>query len=173
MDQAEKDQLGGSIYAAVDEIFRPGENIDDLLQRVREKIYTHGQSVPNPLVPRSILESRFTPAQEAYDKGMLSCGAVANISASMLRHLGYQVKLVHGETLDSVDHAWISVLDKDKGTWQQYDLTRENGEVTPRHKAKLICDNWEDIREQIEEDHNNWPERFEVWKLNKKAAPKI
>ncbi len=152
-------QSSESILVEVDKLRELHRNPEELILAMGDHIRKHGWSVPNRRDPRSILESRFTPAQEAYEQGMVSCGSIASISSEMLRHLGYKVKLIHGEVPESVDHAWISVFQTDKNTWNQYDLTRLDGQVTPGHRVKLECDSWEDIREQIEEDHRTLLER--------------
>lgn len=56
-------------------------------------------------------------------KGMLSCGAITNILASMLRHVGYKVNLIHGEIPKSVDHAWLAVYNNENKKWEEFDLT--------------------------------------------------
>ena len=96
---------------------------------------------------------------------MTSCGAMASISAAMLRHIGYEVKLIHGEVPESVDHAWISVFDDANRKWIPYDPTRfrSNGiydlKTTPTYRVKATCNKWEDIRDIIEADHVSYRER--------------
>ncbi len=116
-------------------------------------------SRPEKSQPKSIIESRFTSADDAFEKGMLSCGAIANMSAAMLRHVGLEVKLIHGEFEKSVDHAWISVLDPESGEWASYDLTRKDPLEMPTHVEKARVDSWDDIRGQILSDHETLRER--------------
>jgi hypothetical protein len=106
----------------------------ELILAIGHQIRDHARGIPKPREAQSILESRLTPAQQAYDEGMTSYGSVASISAEMLRHLGREVRLVHGEIPQSVDHAWIDVCDPDTKEWVQYDLTRPDGHITPEHK---------------------------------------
>lgn len=135
------------------------ENTPALVLAVGKLIMDHAGSVPEPYEPRSIMESRFTPAEEAFRKGMTSCGTLTNISAEILRHLGFRVKLVHGECEQSVDHAWISVYDPIKQVWTEYDLGRRDASVPHTHKRKMVVDSWEEIRAQIEQDHRTMRER--------------
>ena len=133
------------------------ENNNDLrsfLLSIRMFIIEHaiGLGKANQRRARSIVESRFTPAQEAFESGMLSCGAMTNIAASMLRSVNYQVKLIHGETRDSVDHAWISVREPSTGEWQEYDLTRPQIDIPNTHIKKFEVDSWDEIADQIRSD---------------------
>jgi len=146
------------IYSEAKELFKKHSSVKNLILRIRFYITKHAFSLPERYKPKSILESRFTPPLEAFNKGMLSCGALTNISAEMLRSVGFKVRLIHGENSKSVDHAWLSVYEKGKG-WVQYDLTRKELDITPEHKVKMICDDWEDIRDQILKDHQTYQTR--------------
>lgn len=134
-----------------------------LVLAIRAFIIEHTDSLPpgERYRPKTIVESRFTPVGEAFAKGMTSCGAVASISAEMLQYAGFRVKLIHGETSDSVDHAWISVYDPTSENWTEYDLTRPEADVPPTHTKKLEADSWEDIKEQIHSDHETMHARRE------------
>jgi transglutaminase-like putative cysteine protease len=136
----------------------------DLVIAVGKYIVDHARTVPNPLIPQSIIESRFMSAEDAFAGGTLSCGAMANISAAMLRHVGLDVMLVHGEYEGSVDHAWISVFDPQLQEWVEYDLTEEDGLVKSDYIRKAVVHSWEEIRDQIEDDHRTLRERKEARK---------
>ena len=129
------------------------KNLDTqaLLQAIQDDIISHSQNMRHPYVAENILESRFTPPEEAYKKGMTSCGAMANIGSFMLRSLGHEVKLIHGSIPTSKDHAWLKV--KEGEVWKEYDLT--NGGNLPR-EGRIIkneCSSWEEIRNVIEAEH--------------------
>lgn len=147
------------IHQAADDLQKESKNADELIHKISLFIHEHADSLPEKYEPKSIIESRLTPVDEAFEKGIISCGAVASISAEMLRHLGYKIKLVHGEWDKSVDHAWINVCNKDDGSWKEYDLTIKNEELRPGHKIKLEVDSWEEIRDQIIKDHETIRER--------------
>ena len=102
--------------------------------------------------PHSILESRFTPAGEALSQGFISCGAMVNISSFVLHELGFEVRLVHGETAESADHAWLVVVGKD-GKAREYDPTRPRLDIPKTHVAKQTVSSWEELRSDIEKDH--------------------
>lgn len=148
-----------SLYVAVDRLKSEYPNLDDLVIAIGEFIHEHARSVPDRRQPQSIIESRFTPAEEAYEKGMMSCGVITNISTEMLKHVGYEVKLVHGECEESVDHAWISVLNPEDNTWKEYDLTRADGSIPETHIKKSEISSWDDIKDQILDDHETLGER--------------
>lgn len=149
----EEKNIPESISELAIEIGSKHKNLPDIVLAIQEGINDRRKSLSSTYQPKSIIESRFTSADEAYSKGMKSCGATVNISAEILRHLGFEVKLIHVECEDSVDHAWIKVLNPETGEWEEYDLTRENMDVTPSHIIKNEVDSWEEIRDQIEQDH--------------------
>jgi hypothetical protein len=148
-----------SLYDSVETLRKENPSTKELVIAIGNFIISHAKSLPKQYEPKSIIESRFTSAEEAFEKGMLSCGAMANVSTAMLKHLGYKVKLIHGECEESVDHAWISVLDPEKDEWIQYDLTRPDGIVPPGNIVKEEVDSWDEIRDQIEDDHNTLKKR--------------
>lgn len=148
-----------NIYKQAEFLKNKYEDIKDFVLAVGDFIHKHGYSVENRYRPQSIIESRFMPINEAFEKGVLSCGAIANISADMIRHVGLQVQLIHGELIDSVDHAWISVFDKDKDVWVDFDLTSDNPLDMTNHTEKKRVDSWEEIRGVILEDHRTYEER--------------
>lgn len=151
--------MNSRIYKAAESFKNDSQNTPELIQKIRLFIEDHANSLAEKYQPKSIIESRFTPAEEAFDKGMVSCGAIANISAAMLKHIGFEVKLVHGEWEGSVDHAWISVRDKDTASWTEYDLTSKDEGLRRGHIKKGEVDSWEEIRDQIVKDHETLKER--------------
>jgi len=142
-----------SLYEEADRLKKEYPNLDDLVVAIGIFIHQHSRSIPNRKQPKNIIESRFTPTAEAFEKGMISCGVLSNISAEMLRHVGYKVMLVHGECEKSVDHAWISVLNPETNTWKEYDLSREDGNILDTHVKKQEVFSWDDIKDQIIDDH--------------------
>lgn len=144
-----------TLYSKAEELRNEYPNTRDFIYAVQRFI----RSLPERYNPKSIIESRFTPADEAFEKGMMSCGAMTNMSAAMIRHVGLEVKLIHGEFDKSVDHAWISVLEPESGEWKSYDLTRNDPTEMPTHVEKARVDDWEDIRDRILSDHETLQER--------------
>lgn len=141
-----------SIYAAADELFHQGETLPQIIKKIRAFILDHASSLEDKRRPRTIIESRFTPPQKAFEQGMLSCGAMTNITAEMLRHYGFQVRLIHGENAKSVDHAWLKVMVTDTDHWEEFDITRPMLDVPATHKIKFQVNSWDEIKEQIVED---------------------
>lgn len=156
---SDKDKEPASLYESAERLEEEHKNIKELVVATGKFIRDHARSLPERYKPKSIIESRFTPAEEAFQKGMTSCGAMANISAEMLRHLGFKVKLVHGESKESVDHAWISIYNPNTNSWKEYDLTRKNADIPPTHIKKGEVESWEDIRDQIINDHKTISDR--------------
>lgn len=142
-----------------EEIYKSSKDAKDFLKEVQKFVVDYARGISHKTKPKSIIESRFTPAIDAFNKGWLSCGSMVNIGAEMARSAGYKVKLVHGECAKSADHAWIMVQNPNNKKWEQYDLTQPDLKITPSHKIKKIVNSWEEIRDQIEEDHKNYSER--------------
>lgn len=138
------------------------EGLEGRVLEVQKIIVEHALSLPERIEPQSILESRFMPVDEAFDKGALSCGAMTNIGAEMLKTMGYEVKKVHGEDENSVDHAWLLVKEPGSGEWSPYDLTRKGAKVGEHHRVKKIVSDWEEIRGEIESDHTTYGQRLKA-----------
>ena len=136
-------------------------DVRDLVIGIQNFLRKRASSIPKEQrkQPETILESRLTSAEEAFQGGMLSCGTLATMSAEMLRHLGYEVRLVHGESAESVDHAWIEVKNPDSEQWEAYDLTRGEADVPDTHVKKREVQSWYEIRDQLESDHETMIER--------------
>jgi transglutaminase-like putative cysteine protease len=149
-----------SIYDSAKQLRNQHEGTDAFVLAVGRFIVDHAHMLSEVYQPKSILESRFTPAVEAFEKGMLSCGAIFNISTEMLKSVGLQVKLIHGESATSVDHAWISVFDPETNSWIEYDLTEDDGRVPSTNVKKFESDSWEEIKGQIEADHSTYKQRM-------------
>jgi tryptophan 2,3-dioxygenase len=150
-----------SLAASAEQLQGVYKTLPELIVAIRKFLISHAERIPEDKQrqPKSIIESRFTPAEEAFAVGMISCGAMANMATAILRHLGYEVKLVHGESEDSVDHAWIAVRRPPEEKWVQYDLTQEYIDIPDTHREKRIVNDWSEIREQIDADHKTLRER--------------
>lgn len=159
MEYIQNERVAKNIDELVDMVKGDGGDLDHLVLNIKKLIDAKIHSLAEPYKPKNILESRFTPTEEAYDRGFKSCGAISNIASDVLKRLGYKVKLVYGESEDSVDHAWISVNNPETNTWKEYDLTMDNLEIPDTHKKRGEVDSWENIREQIKKDHQTWDER--------------
>ncbi|HTH93289.1 MAG TPA: transglutaminase domain-containing protein [Candidatus Paceibacterota bacterium] len=109
--------------------------------------------------PKTIIESRFTPADEAFEKGMWSCGTVSTMVAEMLRSIGKKVRFIHGEHSRSVDHSWLSVFNESSGEWEEFDTARNNLNIRPDYVKKAEVDSWEEIKDQIYSDEETLRER--------------
>jgi hypothetical protein len=138
-----------------EQLFSKTKDLKELVCMMQEYLGEYFNRAPQTYQPKSILESRFTPPSIAFRVFMTSCGSKTNIVTSMLRHLGYEVKKVHGSIPESADHAWLQVQ-KDDGNWQAFDPTRPNCEVTPKHKVIAVCDEWEDLSDEISQAHLNY-----------------
>ncbi len=161
-----------TLKTAAERLKQEHTEVKDFVLAVRRFILDHAKSLPKEkqYQPKTIIESRFTPAGEAFEKGMTSCGAMASIGAELLRHAGFQVKLVHGESEDSIDHAWVSVFDPTTESWTDYDLTRPRADIPPTHTKKLEANSWEDIKEQIHSDHATMRDRRKAKGIPERAG---
>lgn len=144
------------LYIQANELKERYENLDDLVLAIGAYIRERTMGYAKP---ESLLESRLTTAKDAFEKRLFSCGTMVTMAAEMLRHIGYSVRLVHGECDESVDHAWFKVLDPDSGDWRTYDLTRKDGVLPESSVAKIETDSWEDIEEQLIIDDDTGLER--------------
>ena len=142
------------------------EDVKLLLFVIRGAINKRAESIPKEKrrIPKSIMESRFTPPWDAFVSGMVSCGTMASIAASILRNFGFKVMLIHGECAGSVDHAWISVLIDSE--WFEFDLTRPYLDVPETHLKKATVNSWREIEDQIISDHKTLAEREEARRIS-------
>ena len=148
-----------NIYTTAETLRSSNKNTHDFVIAVGKFIHKHLKSFNKLYKTKNILESRFTSPENAFDKGMSSCGALTNISAAMLRSTGVKIRLIHGTHKKSRNHAWISVFEPEKEKWIQYDFTNSrdnNYSPDPDHKIKTTCNDWEEIRSLIEEEHRAW-----------------
>jgi hypothetical protein len=151
-----------SLHQSAELLQTQNKTTKDLVLAIQKFVIGHAHSLSERFEPKSIIESRFTQATEAFQKGMTSCGAMANILAEMLRHIGFKVRLIHGECAESVDHAWISVYEPESDLWVEYDPTRKDGDVPATHQKKREVDSWEEIKDQIVADHETMTARRRV-----------
>lgn len=159
MNNYEGSENNISIYEAAETLWEKHKDQDSLVLAIGDFIKDHAHKGPGARKAKDILESRFTSPEEAFQTGLLTCGSITNISAAMLRHLGFEVKLVHGEDASSVDHAWISVCTAGGKEWKEYDLSRRDGEITADHKRKGEINSWDEIHDQLISDRDTIDER--------------
>lgn len=153
-----KNREQAPFYGMAREIALDHPSLDQFIPAVAQYLTQYFSQFPVKQNPRDILESRFTPSQEAFSRGMRSCGTLTNIATEMLREAGFEVKKIHGSVPESPDHAWLSVKNLKTGEWEQVDLTRPdiNYKTTPDHKLIAECNDWEEIRDIIEEAHTKY-----------------
>lgn len=125
-------------------------SLENLILAIREYLIYHFENLGKTYHANSILESRFTPAEIAFDIGMNSCGSKTNIATEMLRHVGFEVKKIHGSIPESADHAWISVKDPINSVWKSFDITKPDCKVTKDHKSIAECQEWQEINDFIQ-----------------------
>lgn len=152
MSLPHKPNKATNLVTLADEI--RNEALEQQLKRIRDAIYTHAREVGGPFEVKNIKTSRFTPAQEAYEKGYISCGTIVNIAVEVLRNLDYTVKRVHGSIPQTPTHAWISVKDKKTNIWHQYDLTKKDFQISARYHQEFMVNDWNEIKEVIETIYN-------------------
>ena len=129
----------------------------EVVKQISGYLNDYFQSSGKIYKPKSLMESRFTPPEIAFEIKMKSCGSTVNIAVEMLRHIGYKVKKIHGSVPESPDHAWIKI--NDEGTWHEYDLMRRGNKISEDHKKTSECDDWEDIKEDLLAAFLKWREK--------------
>jgi len=124
---------------------------------ISERIWDRSVSPPVPRKKaKTLLESRFTKASVLIKEPMASCGAVSTLVASILRHGGYAVRLVHGDLPQSDQHAWNEIWLPNKKIWHAFDCSSGRGKswhLTERHKKILDCADWSEIEALLIEEH--------------------
>lgn len=130
-------------------------DIEKLVSTVREYLVSHFENLGRSYKANSILESRFTPPEIVFNIGMNSCGSKTNIAAQMLRHIGFDVKKIHGSIPESLDHSWIKVKDPIDNVWKSFDITKPDCIVTNNHKVIAECQDWSEINDVIQEAFRN------------------
>jgi hypothetical protein len=77
-----------------------------------------------------------------------TCGSLSFITAVLLRKLGHEVRLIHGQRKKSgrwIHHAWIEVKLKD--TWQPFDLFAEHFRLDPKNSRKISTHrSWNELK---------------------------
>lgn len=99
---------------------------------------------------KSFADSRFTAVSQALKRGMVSCGALTQIYAGVLRNYGIPVKLVHGRLKGQRGdsrHAWLRIYNPVNKKWVVVDPTNKN--FTPLKTARQlkIYSTWKELRE--------------------------
>jgi len=101
----------------------------------------------NGVSAKSFEESRFSSAEEALSKKLISCGAMTNLTAAALRSLGIPTKCVHGLlfTKDGGSlHSWVEIYFKNFG-FAPFDVTSRGFEVREGHIKLATCTDWTDL----------------------------
>lgn len=108
---------------------------------------------PSAFYPaRTLIDARFQKSSELIKKPMASCGAQATLAASILRNMGYPVRLVHGDYPKADKHAWNEIWLKAEKKWKAFDCSSGRGkyfEITDKHVRELDCADWCEISDLI------------------------
>ena len=65
--------------------------------------------------------------------------ALAQFAQDKLLQNGYEVRIVSGETSDSLDHQWVQV--KNNGHWENFESTAITRECGSKNYTQLLCTN--------------------------------
>jgi hypothetical protein len=160
------------IQAAAKSILEKSKNSDiaSVFVVVRQFVNDacYDKSSGKPVAKRkasNLLESRRVKASELINDCIASCGSMATLATSLLRNMGYAVKLVHGSHVSSEHHAWIEIYNEDTGKWEAYDLTGYGDKVTGKigsdYTKILDCADWYDIKEFLIKEHKRWVSKRE------------
>lgn len=144
------------------------KDITQVFLRVRQYINDacYDKSSGEPLPKRSatnLLESRRAKASELIGDCLASCGSMSTLATSLLRAMGYAVKLIHGTHPSSEHHAWIEIYDMNDNTWSAFDLTgygdKNTGRIGSSHIKIIECADWYDIKDFLIGEHKKWTAR--------------
>jgi len=127
-------------------------------QWLNDNSYDKSYSPPKPYATaKKLLESRTLKASKLINSPVASCGSMVTLGTSILRQMGFKVKLIHGKHPRSHHHAWISIFDKSKGAWKEYDFTGYGtgpaGEIDSDYTKEAECEDWDDIIDLIKKEH--------------------
>lgn len=140
-------------------------NVDQAVKIVRQWLnnisYDTSCNPPKPIrLARSLIESRSVKASELIVSPVASCGSLVTLGASVLREIGYPVKLIHGSHPRSMHHAWIEIYNHETKKWEPYDFTGFGkgpyGEITKQHKRILECADWFEIKDYLNKEHERY-----------------
>ena len=100
---------------------------------------------------RSFADSRFTPLSNMLKRGMVSCGALSIIFATILRKFNVPTKLVHGRLRGQKGesrHAWLKLYNPKNKKWHAIDPTQphRNFAIILSARQIKIYANWEDLK---------------------------
>lgn len=152
----ENPETSAGYILQADELYEKNPSLEKLIPAIMEYLDAYYKQLKNRAKPQSIVESRLTSPKVAFEKGMWSCGIHVNIVTEMLRHLGFEVKKIHGSVPDSIDHAWIKAKDPKTGAWEEFDFSYPDCKVTPEHKIIAECDEWSEIDDKIKKAHQDF-----------------
>jgi len=101
---------------------------------------------------KSFADSRFSSLSEMIERGMVSCGALANIFGNVLRKFKIPTKFVHGrysyQTLEKENrHSWLEIYNPLDGAWVKIDPTKNDFKVLPETIQLRAYHNWQELRE--------------------------
>ena len=103
---------------------------------------------------RSFADSRFTPLPKMLKRGMVSCGALSIIFATVLRKFGIPVKLVHGRLKGQTGenrHAWLKLYNPVNKKWYTIDPTQwhRSFAIKPSARQIRIYADWAELRKDF------------------------
>ncbi|MFH1170370.1 MAG: transglutaminase domain-containing protein [Candidatus Vogelbacteria bacterium] len=131
----------------------PEITIGELLTRIDKelrKIYGKKKDLA-----QSFADSRFTPLPNMLKRGMVSCGALSIIFATILRKFGIPVKLVHGRLNGQRGenrHAWLKLYNSRDKKWCAIDPTQwhRNFAIKPSARQIKIYADWKELRKDYD-----------------------
>ncbi len=126
--------------------------VKKLLENIRDELLSiYGKKRDKA---KSFADSRFTPLPEMIDRGMVSCGSMANIFGNVLRKLGIPTKFIHGKLERQKEagdrHSWLEIYNPHNGTWIEIDSTGKNFEMAPDALRYKIYHDWQELKEDFD-----------------------
>jgi len=115
-------------------------NLNLILLRIKQELFSfYGDKRDKA---KSFKDSRFTSLKDMIDRGMVTCGSMTKIFATVLRKFGIPTKMVHGilesqkksfikSVLLKNRHAWLEIYNPETKDWISIDPTRNDFSLYP------------------------------------------
>lgn len=127
---------------------RNSETVREVIAMVR-KYFSYEEYVT---ITHNVEKSRFVTLKNVIAMRLRTCGALASVTAAVLRRLGYPTKLIDGRLQlgkESVRHAWLEVTLEGQRKPFSIDPSRSPGIVTKHYKRRAAYLDWSELEEEM------------------------
>jgi hypothetical protein len=107
---------------------------------------------------KSFKDSRFTSLEKMMDRGMVTCGAMTEITGTALRKFGIPTKMIHGilesqkksfikSVLLKNRHSWLEIYVPKTKEWLPLDPTQNDFNLFPDAEKIKEYHDWDELKE--------------------------